>query len=233
MFCARCHRNEGIVPFLPVVNNKPGMTVHLCEECAKDARKTVEAIYTRIAPDNFALLQTDARAAEAFFAPTMEEVMEKLQRGLRKSSDPEKVLARKQDQESGKPYLFLGTDWQALHFLLTGDSDLKAPPAPSTTLAQVVSGGTETPWPCRHGHVHFLTAAEVRAVAGALSMISVEELRARFSAASFKAAEITSPFRRARWTEKNTESLFEVYPQVVEFFHAAARAGNMVLRWFD
>ena len=85
-----------------------------------------------------------------------------------------------------------------------------------------------TPWPCTHGQVRSLTAEEVRAVADALSKISVEELRSRFSVESFNAAQVYHP-GRARWTDEDAESVFGIYPRVVEFFQSAARDGDMIL----
>jgi hypothetical protein len=66
-------------------------------------------------------------------------------------------------------------------------------------------------------------------VANALSEISVAELRSRFSVASFNAAEIYPHGRGENWTEAEVESVFEIYPQVVKFFKAAARDGDIVL----
>ena len=70
---------------------------------------------------------------------------------------------------------------------------------------------------------------EVRAVADALTRISVWELRSRFSVASFKAAQVYPHGRRARWTDEDAETVFEIYPRVVEFFQSAARDGDMIL----
>jgi hypothetical protein len=67
------------------------------------------------------------------------------------------------------------------------------------------------------------------AVAEALGRISVEDLRARFSVESFNSAQIYPHGRRARWTAKEAESVFRIYPRVVEFFQAAARDGDVVL----
>ena len=144
--------------------------------------------------------------------------------------DPAKLLAKLQERESSDRYLGIGTDWHALHFLLTGDGELGehgAPPPPP--LGNVVQGGTETQWDCTYGHVRSLTPEEVRAVAGALGKISVEDLRSRFSVASFNAAKIYPHGRRASWTDDEAESVFEIYPRVVEFFQAAARDGDMIL----
>ncbi len=230
MRCDKCQKNEATIHFTPVVDGKPRKTVNLCKNCAPDPRaKSVEAIYRRVTPEEFARLQSDAKAAESFFAPNPEELLEKVWHELEESADQEELRGRKREQEGGHRYLFLGTDWHALHFLLTGDSELKPHRLPPPPLGNVVLGGTETPWPCTHGHVRSLTPDEVRAVADALNRISVEELRSRFRVASFNAAQIYPRPGRARWTDEDAESVFEIYPRVVEFFQSTARAGDMIL----
>ena len=174
--------------------------------------------YRRVTPDEFTRLQGDAKAAESFFGTSLEDL-----------EDPEKLLARMQEQESSDRHLGIGTDWHALHFLLTGDGELKPHPLPPPPLGNVVQGGTETQWPCTYGHVRSLTPDEVRAVADALTKISVGELRSRFSVASFNAAQVYPHGRRARWTDEDAETVFEIYPRVVEFFQSAARDGDMIL----
>jgi hypothetical protein len=237
MRCAKCHSKEATILFTPVVDGKPQKTVHLCKDCAPDpgaksaGAKSIEAIYGRVTPEEFARLQNDAKAAASLFNPNLEELLEKTRR-WEELVDPEKLLARRREQERGDPYLFIGTDWHALHFLLTGNSELKPQPSPPAPLWKVVCGGTETPWPCSCGHVRFLTPSEVRAVADALTKISVQELRSRFSVASFNAAQIPHA-GRARWTEEDAESLFEIYPRVVRFFQSAARDADIILLSFD
>ncbi len=179
---------------------------------------SIEASYRRVTPEEFARLQGDAKAAESFFGTNLEDL-----------DDPEKLLVRMQEQESCDHYLNIGKDWHALHFLLTGDGELKPHPLPPPPLGSVVQGGTETKWPCTYGHVRSLTADEVRVVADAISKISVEELRSRFSVAAFNAAQIYPHGRRAGWTDEEAETVFEIYPRVVEFFRSAARDGDMIL----
>jgi hypothetical protein len=179
---------------------------------------SIEASYRRITEQEFKRLQCDAKAREAFFGTSLEDL-----------DDPEELLARMQEPESSDRYLGIGKDWHALHFLLTGDSDLKPHPLPPAPLGNVVQGGTETLWACSHGYVRSLTPDEVRSVADALGKIPVEELRSRFSVASFNAAQIYPHGRRASWTDDEAESVFEIYPRLVEFFEAAARDGDMIL----
>lgn len=230
MLCSKCDRDEATTEFIPVVNGKPQTTIHLCRACAQDPRPPrTQAVYTRVTPQEFARLQSDARAAESFFAPKLDDVLEELERALEESADPEKLLARRQEQKGGERYLFIGTDWHALHFLLTGDRDLESHSLPPTLLGKMVRGGTETPWPCTYGHVRSFTPDEVRAVADALTQVSVHNLRARFSGAALNAAQIIPRPGRAHWTDEDAESVFEIYSGVVEFFTSTARDGDMML----
>jgi hypothetical protein len=226
MRCAKCHTKEATIHFTPVVDGQPQTIIHLCNDCSPDPfPKRIEAIYRRVTTEEFARLQSDAEAAESFFNPDMEELLELL-------ADPEMLAARREEDDSVR-ILFIGTDWHALHFLLTGDSQLNPHPLPPPPLGNVVRGGTETPWPCRSGKVRSLTPDEVGAVADALIKISVEELRSRFSVASFNAAQIYPKSGRARWTDECAESIFQIYPRVVEFFQSAARDGDMILLSLD
>jgi hypothetical protein len=179
---------------------------------------SIEASYRRITPKEFAQLESNPAAAESFFGTNLEDL-----------DDPEKVLGRIQEQENNGRYLSIGQDWHALHFLLTGDGELKPHPLPSPPLGNVVQGGTDTKWPSTYGNVRSLAPDDVRAAAEALSKISVEELRSRFSVASFNAAQIYPHGKRARWTAEEAESVFEVYPRLVEFFQTAAVNGDIIL----
>jgi len=180
---------------------------------------SIEASYYRVTPAEFQRLQGDPKAAQSFFGLNLDDL-----------DDPKKLLAKLHERENSGRYLSIGTDWHALHFLLTGDGELgehATPPPPP--LGNVVQGGAETEWPCTYGHVRSLTTDETRAVAGALAGISVDELRSRFSIASFNAAKIYPHGRRAAWTDDDVETVFLIYPRLVEFFQAAARDGDMML----
>jgi hypothetical protein len=177
---------------------------------------SIEGSYRRITPEEFTRLQEDPDAAASFFGTSLEDL-----------DNPEQLLAKMEELESSGRYLSIGKDWHALHFLLTGDGELKPHALPPPPLGNVVQGGTETEWECTYGQVRSLSPEEVKEVADALSRISVAELRSRFSARAFADADIYP--LGSEWTEEEAETVFEVYPKVVEFFQAAARDGDIIL----
>src|SRR5438309_977952 len=91
----------------------------------------IEASYRRITPVRFASLEAEPEEAMRFFYP-----------GL---GDPEEMIASLTVLESRGERFDLGKEWHALHFLLTGESDLGHPSAPPP-LGNVVLGGTPTPF---------------------------------------------------------------------------------------
>jgi hypothetical protein len=143
-------------------------------------------------------------------------------------------IADSDELRSSDRYLTIDKDWHALHVLLTleisNPSNIKPFPPP---LGNVVMGGTETLFDATYGKVRFLTPNEVRAVADALSEISVEDLRARFDPIAFTKAEVYPNPRPGGWDTEQLEPLLWIYPQLVGFFRDAAREGNVVLLSFD
>jgi hypothetical protein len=143
-------------------------------------------------------------------------------------------IADSDELRSSDRFLTIDKDWHALHALLTGEisnpSSIQPVPPP---LGNVVIGGTGTPIDATYGKVRFLKPDEVREVAEALSQISVEDLRARFDPVAFTAAEVYPNPRPGGWNADELEPLLWIYPQLVGFFHDAAREGDVVLLSFD
>jgi hypothetical protein len=226
MRCAKCQRNEATTHFTPVVNGRPQRIVDLCSACTPYPRPgRIEAVYRRITPKEFARLQSDANAAKSFLARDQDEFLDDLLQALLQDNNPRNSRADQQDDER---FLFIGMDWHALHFLLTGDSEMKPSVLPPSPLRFVV-WGDETPWSTKAEDVRFLTVYQVRAVADALTEISAEGLRSRLSIASLNAAQIQTQPGKGRWDDQDAESIFEIYPQVVDFFRSAALQGDVIL----
>jgi hypothetical protein len=58
---------------------------------------SIEASYRRVTPEEFTRFQNDAKAAASFFGTNLEDL-----------DDPEKLLARMQEQENSNRYLGIG-----------------------------------------------------------------------------------------------------------------------------
>lgn len=181
----------------------------------------IAASYKRITPQKFSEIQNDTEAAASFFKLNLDDLVFDF-------SNPQAMIAQRQKQRSDERYFSLEKDWYALHFLLTGESNLGDTQA-SPPLCNVVMGGTPTQFEAGYGFVRYLTLEEVRDVADALSQISVEELKSRFNSTVFNAAEIYPNPSPGGWDEEEIESLFELYPKLVEFFQNAAKEGDIVL----
>jgi hypothetical protein len=177
---------------------------------------SIEASYRRVSPAKFSKLTAEPEAALFTLQPL-----------LRFPDDPEKSLAHMRAEEDSGLVFRLGKEWHALHFLLTGEADLDKRIAPP--LGDIVLGGTPTPIEATYGAVRYLTNMEVRAIAGALRSISVEELAGRFDPNEFNAHRIYPNPRPGGWNELELEALLELYPRLVEFFTRAGEAGDLVL----
>ncbi|MBN3896182.1 MAG: YfbM family protein [Nostoc sp. NOS(2021)] len=178
----------------------------------------ITASYKRITPQKFAEIQNDIEAAASFFELDLDDL---------DFSNPQAMIAKLQERRSNKHYFRL-EDWHALHFLLTGESNLDDTQT-SPPLCNVVMGGTPTQFEAGYRFVRYLTLEEVRDVADALSQTSVEELKRRFNSTVFNAAEIYPNPSPGGWDEEEIETLFELYPKLVRFFQNAAKEGDIVL----
>ncbi|MFW9258344.1 YfbM family protein [Nostoc sp. CALU 546] len=181
----------------------------------------ITASYKRITPQKFAEIQNAPEAAASFFKLDLDNLVFDF-------SNPQVMIAKLQDRRRNEHYFRL-EDWHALHFLLTGESSLEGDTQTLPPLSNVVMGGTPTQFEATYGFVRYLTLEEVRDVADALSQISVEELKSRFNSSVFNAAEIYPNPSPGGWDEEEIEPLFELYPQLVEFFQNAAKEGDIVL----
>jgi hypothetical protein len=96
-------------------------------------------------------------------------------------------------------------------------------------LHNVVMGGRKTKISTGYGPARMLSVEDVRAIAKALGQISVDDLRRRFSAEEFNAADIYPNPQPGGWCEEEIEGVFHLYPQLVTFFQQAAKAGEIVI----
>ena len=119
-------------------------------------------------------------------------------------------------------FLDVDKSWHTLHYLLTGTRDVGHPP-----LCNVVLGGTELGVEdVGYGPARFLTPAEVKEVAGALSRITESSLRQRLNAETMKELDIED-------AEEELGYVLSHYRVLVPFFQEADRAGDAMLLYIN
>ena len=100
---------------------------------------------------------------------------------------------------------------------------------PDQPLHNVVMGGRKANFQTGYGPARWFDQDEVKIIAAALSKISVEDLRTRFSADAFNAAEIYPRPRPGGWDDGELEGVYHVFPKLVRFFEEAAVTGETVV----
>jgi hypothetical protein len=194
----------------------------------------IEVVYRRLPKEKFEHLLGNPDEAEAFLHASLPGF--DLDMLLALAQNPEGLQARGPDimaafekQHEDPTRVDLQKDWLALHFLLTGESSMETQHRPDDPLHNVVMGGHETALETGYGPVRMFSVAEVQATAPALARISVDELRSRFSADAFNAADIYPSPRPGGWDENEIEGVFQIYPKLVRFFRDAAASGEIVV----
>jgi hypothetical protein len=190
----------------------------------------IEVTYRRLKKANWTRLQKDPKETASFLLGFDLESLSKL------ATNPEAlkskqadILAALQKAQDDPTRVGLGKDWQALHFLLTGDPSESPEHLPGDPLHNVVMGGHETDIEAGYGPVRCLEPQEVKVISRELKKVAVEELRSRFSAKAFNEGEIYPNPRPGGWNRREIESVFQVFPKLARFFEDAATAGEVVL----
>ena len=173
----------------------------------------IEQVYRSVKPDIFHDLMQHPEKAEAFFYGSLD--------------DDEVMLDFRAELESSEQFCDLGKDWQAIHFLLTGECASSGKSKIPPPMSHVVLGGTGTPFECTYGFVRFLTPQEVQAVADALNHITEDDLRQNLIPHNFNTANIYPAGNK--WDRNELESLLSLYGDLDEFYQKAADEGNYVL----
>jgi hypothetical protein len=120
--------------------------------------------------------------------------------------------------------LSLEKSWHALHYLLTGTTEVGPPP-----LGNAILGGEEIGEERDYGRVRFLTAQQVRDVALALGSLSKEDLAERFDVKKMKAASVIYPCR----DYSEFELAQHYFEQLSRYYADAAASGNAMLLWVE
>ena len=170
----------------------------------------IEVSYRRIAPAKFEELRSNPDLAEEFFY------------GDGVFGDRTSVYTDDIDTTSD---LSIEKEWQAIHYLLTGEVAFDDASQTEPPVRNVVMGGTPTEWEATYNYVRFLTPDEVKEVANFLNDTPIEVLRAHFDARG-KTKIYT---QGSSWSEDNWELLMRVYAHLVKFYNQAAAQGEVVL----
>jgi Domain of unknown function (DUF1877) len=140
-----------------------------------------------------------------------------------------KMMAAFQAMRDEPTRVELDKNWHALHFLLTGDASLNPEHRPNDPLHNLVMGGKPTSLEASYGQVRKFEHDDITRIVAALENISVDDLRARFSAEAFNAAEIYPKPSPGGWDLKEVEGVFEIFPKLRQLFVDALNAGDIVI----
>lgn len=147
--------------------------------------------------------------------------------GLDLVEDWDELISFYDDLRCSDDYLNIGKDWQAIHFLLTGEAAMDRSSAPPP-LRNVVFGGTETEYESDFGKVRCLNSSEVKDTAEAIKQISSDELRSHFDANALNAARIYPNPQPGGWSLEELESVLSTYEQLKQFFQEAAKQDKLI-----
>ena len=130
-------------------------------------------------------------------------------------------LAWHRELEARESYLDINNTWQAIHFLLTGEFCFQGESQIEGPLQNVSMGGAPTEIETTYGVAHYLSAADVAAVAAALEPLTVEAVAPKYDAAAFRAAQIYP--HNERWKDEYLDEFTGEYERLRAFFLIAAR----------
>ncbi|MEZ0205581.1 YfbM family protein [Ideonella sp.] len=154
------------------------------------------AFFAAVSPTELARLQADPSLVEEFLFP---------------------------DDGDSEPDNSMDVDkaWHAIHFMLTGTADAGAEP-----WSLAVLGGEPIGDDLGDGPARFLTPAQVRQVAEALSALPIDEFAARYAPAAMEAAQIYPDGIWMRDGDDALDYVLENYAPLVQFYVDAAVRGD-------
>jgi hypothetical protein len=204
---------------------------------------SITVSYRRISPEKFAEIQANLELAEEFFygeafdpAELMDsmnqarlqndtELMQQLALQAQGALYQDRISIYEASSESpSKTQLSIENEWQAIHYLLTGEIEFDESQA-DPPLSKLVLGGTPTQFEATYGYVRYLSPDEVRELVQALRQVSRDELRARFDARGDR--EIYS--QDEEWDEESWEFLLGVLETTTRFLEEASANEQMIL----
>ena len=139
------------------------------------------------------------------------------------------ILAAFESAHADPTRVDLEKDWHGLHFLLTGDTSLDPDHRQNDPLHKVVMGGDPTTIEATYGPVRRFSSGDIQQIVDALSALTVDELRARFSADAFNAASVYPNPRPGGWDVEEIEGVFELFPRLRQLFQDALAENEVVI----
>lgn len=173
--------------------------------------------YRRISADDLQRLLSDREFAEHFLY------------GGDPLDDPDAYYDFIRNLEEKGRYLSIEKEWQALHFLITGEYTFAGNSRIEPPLCNVIMGGTNTPYESTYDYYRYLTPEEVKAVAVALDDIRPDDLRVRFRDRFAKTDDLYANEPPAQWDDEYWEYMLGVYEQLKNFFSGAAQQNEAML----
>jgi hypothetical protein len=200
----------------------------------------MDSVYRRLADSEFQEILADPEKAAEFMNPSFPGFDVEAMMKMESTKNPELLEAKQQElmaafekRQEDPTRVDLEKEWHALHFLLTGESALDGEHRPDNPLHNLVMGGHETDIEATYGPLRYFTSEDVNIIADALKLISVDDLRSRFSAEAFNEEEIYPNPRPGGWTMEEIEGLLMIYPKLVQFFNDACASGQIVVTYLE
>lgn len=125
----------------------------------------------------------------------------------------------------------LGTQWQAMHFLLTGEVAEPRKSQITSPLSMAVMGKHPFPHQEWADTVFYLTPNEVKAIAIELTKYSPEQIEKNFEVTKHPSIRVYRTPPIEEWSEYQLQSLMYSYTKFQEFYIKAAKNNNAVLVW--
>ena len=190
---------------------------------------SINAKYRRITPEELAQFQRDPESIGPFFGLDRFDQLEEMDIND-DEFDEDAFLDAPAPVDEPERLLDIMSEWQAIHFLLTGEVTFESKSKVPPPLCNVVMGGTPiSSIDVGYGPPRFLTPVQVQEVAQALGKIDPAELKDNFDVAAYNAAEGYPRMPPSGWSQKDVEPLLETYSILVDFYKNAARAGDALL----
>lgn len=144
--------------------------------------------------------------------------------------DPEESEYYEMLRQQERTYV-IGSKWQALHYLLTGEVAEPGQSQVASPLAKMILGGQPVPFEDYVETVRSLSPAEVKEIAGVLQYLTSDDVLANFQNYKTASVEIYRNGSPSEWEDWEVEWLVNYYSDLKDFYISAADENQAVLIW--